>query len=154
MATIINGSDNFNTNDVITDSELSIQLGNQNFAGKYMWHGTYNTVAGAWGTAITNRGIGTTGNNIYAPISGVYHLSMEILSAHTSAVADAYARLNGGTIIVHTRGGEGHTGYKSRSLNITVYMNAGDYLDVVNSNPYTNSNDQYWQRASFVFLGE
>ena len=112
--------------------------------------GYVNGSNGYWSNAISSAGVTISNEKIYAPVTGLYLVCLNLISANNSSPNDLNIFKNG-TQIGSTRGGNG-AGYKQRSWALHVSMSAGDYLSIVDTGPYTNSGTDTWMTGSFALV--
>ena len=107
-------------------------------------------LANAFTTRTTPVGLSFSNDRITVPIAGVYHISFNTISSEASNVrTDARIHING----VETCNSLTETntsGYKFRSLSLSVQLAANDYIQFYNQDWYNFNRAAYepWRTAS------
>lgn len=140
MSTVINGSDNFNTNDVTVDSRKPVFSLRQSssLGGSYSQYITFNTVE-----IDTHSGYDAATGRWYAPIKGYYQVNVfnNMINPNT---ADTMLYKNS-THIGGTEHDNASTNGKwdGRGFSKIVLLDVGDYLAVRVSG--SAAIDTYWE---------
>ena len=90
-----------------------------------------------------------------APVSGVYHISLNMIMDQTSnSRKDGYILVNG-TTVAQTLNDTNTSGYHYRGQSITVDLDANDYVTVSSDDwyDYTTTGYNQWRTFSMVLLG-
>jgi hypothetical protein len=104
--------------------------------------------------------VGTAGGQsaIYAPVSGVYAVTYNGIASSDTGRRDMNIFLNGGTFL-SSLNEENGSGFHYRTISVTVYLAAGDYLQIrqtAGTFYYTDTStgdDAEWGNFSVTLLG-